>query len=287
VKILRTSAALAAAAAVALTGCQAGDDTATTRQNAAPAAATSAATASPTATSSPTETTSSTSRPTPTVVETGIEEVSSPATAAPSTDAAAKASADKLKADKLKAKKKASTTAKKRAAVTKKKVTAKKAAKKATAPAKKTTPKASAKKAPAKKVTGPTNWAALNSAIARIPGYRPGVAHWYVTAKYGHYGATDLSNGNIYISPNVPTNLLYSVAAHEYSHALITRNYGYKWTTANTALNRVFGGGGNTAQERAADCMAKRLGASWTHYTSCTNSSWRTAAGTLLQGREL
>lgn len=282
-KILRTSAALAAAAAVALSGCQAGDDSATPRQNAAPGATTT----SPTATSSPTETTSSTSRPTPTVVETGIEEVSSPATAAPATDAATKAKADKLKADKLKAKKKASTTAKKKVAVTKKKVTAKKATKKATAPAKKTTPKAPAKKAPAKKVTGPTNWAALNSAIARIPGYRPGVAHWYVTAKYGHYGATDLSNGNIYISPNVPTNLLYSVAAHEYSHALITRNYGYKWTTANAALNRVFGGGGSTAQERAADCMAKRLGASWTHYTSCTNSSWRTAAGTLLQGRKL
>lgn len=62
---------------------------------------------------------------------------------------------------------------------------------------------------------GPSSWALLNQAIARIPHYRPGVATWVVTARYGHWGATDLSNGSISISPFVPASRVYDVATHE------------------------------------------------------------------------
>lgn len=258
--IFRTSTVLAAAAAVAVTlsGCQDIEDVKSARQDASPAV-------------------SATQRVTPTppvTVTSGGGEMSWPAQVAPttSTPVVRKAPVKLAVATPKPAKKTAPKPVKK---IVK-------------AAAKKSTPKVAAPRIAAPtKVSGPTSWAALNAAIARIPGYRPGVARWYVTGKYGHYGTTDLANGNIYISPNVPTNLLYSVAAHEYSHALVSQNYGRNWRAANTALARVYGGSGMTAQERAADCMAKRLGASWTHYTSCTSSSWRTAAGKLLQGRRL
>ena len=39
--------------------------------------------------------------------------------------------------------------------------------------------------------------------------------------------------------------------------------------------------------ERAADCMARALGASWFGYTSCTDPTWRAHAAQLLSGRRL
>jgi hypothetical protein len=129
---------------------------------------------------------------------------------------------------------------------------------------------------------------ALQRAIARIPGYsahRP--AHWVSTSRYGHYGATDLASNNIYISPSVPSSKLDSVVRHEWSHILSVRAYGGSYSAMMSATNRVFGGSGMTGAERAADCMAIQLGASWTHYTSCSNSQWRAAATKLLSGRRL
>ena len=269
-KLFRTTTVLAAAAAVAVTlsGCQSLAEVKSVRQDASPAVS---ATARET--------------PTPSVTSGGAEmswpEQVAPPTVKPTTVKTAAKVAAKPVVKKSVVKK--PTRKAVRVAPAKKVTAAKAATKTARTTAKVATPKL----AVPQKVTGPTNWAALNAAIARIPGYRPGVARWYVTSRYGHYGTTDLANGNIYISPNVPTNLLYSVAAHEYAHALVSKNYGGNWRAANTALSRVFGGSGMTAQERAADCMAKRLGASWTHYTSCTNGTWRTAAGKLLQGRRL
>ena len=113
------------------------------------------------------------------------------------------------------------------------------------------------------------------------------MARWHVTARYGHYGATDLANGNVYISPGVPSRLLYSIAAHEYAHALTMANYRFAWNTARADLAAHFGGGPQLATERAADCMAKALGATWLHYTECDNSRWRAAAATLLSGNRL
>jgi len=140
---------------------------------------------------------------------------------------------------------------------------------------------------PARIVHGPTSWTLLNQAIARIPNYRSGVATWVVTNRYGHWGATDLSNGDIYISPNIPAAKVYAVASHEYAHARTLYNYGWNLAAANVALNRWFGAGDVMARERAADCMAIAQGAAWTNYTSCQNAHWREGSRILLAGKRL
>jgi hypothetical protein len=140
---------------------------------------------------------------------------------------------------------------------------------------------------PAKIVHGPTSWALLNQAITRIPNYRSGVATWVVTNRYGHWGATDLANGDIYISPSIPASKVYAVASHEYAHARSFYNYGWNVRAANVALNAWFGGGDVTARERAADCMAIGQGATWTNYTSCQNAHWRQGSRILLAGQRL
>ena len=134
---------------------------------------------------------------------------------------------------------------------------------------------------------GPTSWTQLNQAIARIPNYRPGVATWVVSGRYGHWGATDLSNGRIYISPNVPAFRVYDVASHEYAHALAAYDYGWNTRSADLAVSRWFGGGTPAARERAADCMAIAQGATWTNNTSCQNEHWREGSRVLLAAHRL
>lgn len=132
---------------------------------------------------------------------------------------------------------------------------------------------------------GPTSWSALNAAITRIPGYRQGGIRWAVTARYGHYGTTDLATSEIFISPGVPLSLLDSVARHEYAHVVTVRAYGGDWQRAKSALNIAYGGSGMTGVERAADCMAKAIGATWLHHTACTSTAWQAMARQLLAGR--
>jgi hypothetical protein len=127
----------------------------------------------------------------------------------------------------------------------------------------------------------------LRQDVARIPGYRTGIATWTVTSSYGHWGMTDLNSGAIYISPSVPTRLLYAVAAHEWSHALSMHVYGGNVDQAVVAMDAWFGGSGLLGAERAADCMARQLGATWTNYTSCSDSRWRAGAAQLLAGQPL
>jgi hypothetical protein len=127
----------------------------------------------------------------------------------------------------------------------------------------------------------------MQLAIARIPGYRPGVVRWVLTSRYGHWGTAELGGSNIYISPSVPSNRMYDVVAHEWSHILSMRDYGNDVNTALAELNRVYGGSGIAGAEKAADCMARLLGARWTHYTPCASSAWRTAARRLLSGQRL
>lgn len=134
---------------------------------------------------------------------------------------------------------------------------------------------------------GPSSWALLNQAIARIPGYPPGVATWVVTARYGHWGATDLRSGRIYISPYVPASRVYDVASHEYGHARAAYDYGWNQQAADAALGAWFGGGTTEARERSADCMAIAQGATWTTYTPCQNEHWRQGARILLAGQRL
>jgi hypothetical protein len=127
----------------------------------------------------------------------------------------------------------------------------------------------------------------MMQAVDRIPGYRAGDATWTITAGLGHWGLADFTGGNIYISPTVPADRMYDVVAHEWSHVLSVRVYGDDWTTAMNAFNAYFGGSGNTGAERAADCMARVLGAQWTHYTPCSDSHWLAGARELLAHQRL
>jgi hypothetical protein len=132
--------------------------------------------------------------------------------------------------------------------------------------------------------TGPTGWAALDTAIARIPSYRPGGARWVISGRYGHWGTADWYRDTLYVSPTVPTGYLYDVAVHEWSHELSVLDYDADVSAAVSAMNRYFGGSGLVGAERAADCMAILQGATWTHYTSCTSAQWRAGAAVLLRG---
>ena len=136
------------------------------------------------------------------------------------------------------------------------------------------------------------NSAALHRAISGIPGYRGHQpARWRISGKYGsNWGTADWYHDTIYISPRVPAPYLPSVVRHEWSHELSVRAYGGDVAAAVRAMNRVFGGPGATGMrgaEYAADCMAIRLGATWTHYTSCRNPAWSRAAARLVRGHRI
>jgi hypothetical protein len=136
-------------------------------------------------------------------------------------------------------------------------------------------------------VDGPTSWSALNRAIASIPSYRPGTVRWVISSRDGHWGTADWNSAVIYISPDVPSNYLYDVAVHEWSHELSVLDYDADVNAAVTAMNRYFGGSGLTGAERAADCMAIVQGATWTHYTPCTDANWRAGAVRLIHGERI
>jgi hypothetical protein len=135
--------------------------------------------------------------------------------------------------------------------------------------------------------SGPTGWAQLNSAIARIPTYRAHAARWVVSSRYGHWGTADWYHDTLYIEPTVPSAYLYDVAVHEWSHELSVLDYNGNVAAAVAAMNRYFGGTGLVGAERAADCMAIVQGATWTHYTTCTNTHWRAGASVLLRRHRL
>jgi len=122
----------------------------------------------------------------------------------------------------------------------------------------------------------------MMAAVGRIPGYRKGDATWVISSAYGHWGMADLGRGIVYISPGVPANRMYDVVAHEWSHVLSVKPYDFDAMAAVRAMNGYFGGSGLTGAERAADCMARILGATWTHYTPCSDQHWRAGARTLL-----
>ena len=136
-----------------------------------------------------------------------------------------------------------------------------------------------------------TGWPALDAAVQRIPGYRDAApTSWVVSDRYGHLGSTLLPAEQVHISPSVPLDRLDSVVRHEWSHVLQSRAYGGDPVAMTAALDAAFGGTGPRGVdgvEDAADCMARQLGATWTHYTACTDPAWRAAAAVLLTGRRL
>jgi hypothetical protein len=131
----------------------------------------------------------------------------------------------------------------------------------------------------------------LRSAVQAIPGYashRP--ARWVISSRYDpNWGTADWYRDTIYISPRTPRSMLGAVVRHEWSHELSVRAYGGDVAAAVRAMDRVFAGGrgGLHGAEVAADCMARLLGAHWTHYTSCANAAWRRQAARLLHGQRL
>jgi hypothetical protein len=131
---------------------------------------------------------------------------------------------------------------------------------------------------------GPTSWSELNAAIARIPSYRSGVARW-VVADSGYWATADWYTGVVSVSRRTPTDKLYAVVVHEWSHLLSVRSYGGDVHAAAEAMRSYFGS--TMGPEYAADCMALLQGATWTHYTSCSSSRWRAGARRLLAGKHL
>jgi hypothetical protein len=134
--------------------------------------------------------------------------------------------------------------------------------------------------------SGPTSWAPLNAAIARIPTYHSGWVRW-VVQDTGWSATADWYNATIYVSRSAPTNRLFDIVVHEWSHILQARDYGGNVSAAVSAMDAYFGGSGLTGAERAADCMAKLQGAQHTAYTSCSNATWKAGARLLLAGQRL
>lgn len=150
-----------------------------------------------------------------------------------------------------------------------------------------TAPRRTTATAPVKAAPQQSFGAALAAAVARIPTYTPGAARWVVSSKYDFWGTADWYHDVLYVSPDVPRDKLYDVAVHEWSHELSVLDYGGDVSTATKAMNAWFGGSGLVGAERAADCMAILQGATWTHYTTCTNSEWRRGAAKLVAGKQL
>jgi hypothetical protein len=135
--------------------------------------------------------------------------------------------------------------------------------------------------------TATTYRAALANAIARIPTYRSGTVRWEISRAYAFWGTADWYHAVLYVSPDVPRSKLYDVAVHEWSHELSVLDYAGDVARATDAMNGWFGGSGLTGAERAADCMSILQGATWTHYTTCTNAHWRAGARLLVAGQRL
>ena len=128
---------------------------------------------------------------------------------------------------------------------------------------------------------------ALMAAVSRIPSYRAGTVRWVVSRAYAFWGTADWYNAVLYVSPDVPRSKLYDVAVHEWSHELSVLDYAGDVSAATSAMNAWFGGSGLTGPERAADCMSILQGATWTHYTTCTDAHWRAGARLLVAGKPL
>jgi len=108
-----------------------------------------------------------------------------------------------------------------------------------------------------------------------------------VPAGPGRAAARSAGHSTVYVSPAVPADRIDDVVVHEWSHLVSVRDYGFDVPQATAAMNSYFGGSGLVGAERAADCMALRLGAAWTHYSSSDDAHWRAGADRLLQGQAL
>jgi hypothetical protein len=109
----------------------------------------------------------------------------------------------------------------------------------------------------------------------------------FVLEDKGSWGVADWYHDTVYIAPRTPASKLRSVLIHEQAHLDHARTYGGDIDALTHDANRVFGGSGLSGAERAADCIALLHGASWTHYTGCSDLAQQDAARTLAAGRRL
>jgi hypothetical protein len=120
---------------------------------------------------------------------------------------------------------------------------------------------------------------AANWMEALIPQVDPnGEANWVFTRK-GGWGASDGHTN--YIDPHVPADKRFSVMVHELGHVRQVEVYG-SLKASSAAMSAIIGGGSSnvSANEKAADCMALMLGASWVNY-GCPDSLHDAAAAIL------
>jgi hypothetical protein len=131
-----------------------------------------------------------------------------------------------------------------------------------------------------------TSPADLVAALPRLP---DGGTHgtWLLSDAHDAWGVADWHTNIVYISPRVPAHRLDDVVAHEWAHLHTARVYNGDINAMLTALNSRFGGQGLAGAEHAADCLARMLGATWTHYTDCTDPHALAAAALLLSGQRL
>lgn len=127
----------------------------------------------------------------------------------------------------------------------------------------------------------------LDRAVAALPDFHPGDAVFQLKPGLGSWGLTNMGAGIVYVSPTVPADKMYSVVAHEWGHVLSAKPYKPDVMAGVNAMDAWFGGSGMAGAERAADCIARLLGATWTNYTPCTDAHWRDGARKLLAGQPL
>lgn len=105
----------------------------------------------------------------------------------------------------------------------------------------------------------------LRQAISQVPG---AVSTKWIVKDLGAWGSTHFPSCTVYIAPRTPEHRLLDVIRHEWGHVKQCR----RWGTIESAQTAV----GNI--EVNADCIARLLGAKWTHYVkSCTKEQFKTA----------
>jgi uncharacterized protein YjaZ len=99
-------------------------------------------------------------------------------------------------------------------------------------------------------------------------------ADWNL-AESGSWGLMKTATGKVFIAKGVPCDKVRSVMVHEYTHVLQWRLYG------SSLVSDLESHGG---AEEIADCGARMLGATWTHYVQTCTAEQTRSADAILRG---
>ena len=108
--------------------------------------------------------------------------------------------------------------------------------------------------------------------LRSLPGNAGVSIHWDDPDLGGHLGGVwsgstsymMVSSTRLAGNPSRTRDVVRHEIAHIYQGRLAA-TYGLSWSQLGTRMSAAFGA---NAQEKAADCVARHFGASWTHYTS-------------------